>query len=283
MEVEIQIMSGAGNIFSVLDNRKYQFDDEYLQKLAPLICSKSFSKGRTEGLLVVNKPRDSNSDLWVDFFNPDGTTGMMCGNGGRCAVSFALDKGLLSDKPRNVVLEFSNNYYFATLLNNQISLEFPPPIQIQNNISISVEEGISVVGGYVDVGSPHFVINVLNNELTNRSPIKLLDVLSLGRKIRFHPYFEPNGTNVDFYIPIDNKIYLRTYERGVENETGACGTGAISTALISYLNNEIQLPVEIITSSEHTLTVDVKGATPDLFRPILIGETEFLESNIINI
>jgi diaminopimelate epimerase len=282
MEVEVQIMSGAGNIFSVIDNRKYQFDDEYLQKLAPLICSKSFSKGKTEGLLVVNNPKDSNSDFLVNFFNPDGTTGMMCGNGGRCAVSFALDKGLLSNKRQNIVLEFSNNYYSATLIENRISLEFPPPIQIQSNISISVD-GISIVGGYVDVGSPHFVINILNNELTKRSHIKNLDVLSLGKKIRYHPYFEPNGTNIDFYIVMNNKIYLRTYERGVENETGACGTGAISTALISYLNNEIELPVEIITSSEHTLTVDMKGKTPDPFRPILIGETEFLEKNIVNI
>lgn len=282
MEVEVQIMSGAGNIFSVIDNRKYQFDNEYLQKLAPLICSKSFSKRKTEGLLVVNNPKDSNSDFLVNFFNPDGTTGMMCGNGGRCAVSFALDRGLLSSKQQNIVLEFSNNYYFATRLNNQISLEFPPPIQIQNNTSISVE-GISVVGGYVDVSSPHFVINILNNELTKGNHIKYLDVLTLGRKVRYHPYFAPNGTNVDFYIPMDNKIYLRTYERGVENETGACGTGAISTALISYLNNEIELPVEIITSSGHTLIVDVKSETSAFFRPILIGETEFLETNIVNI
>lgn len=282
MEVEVQIMSGAGNIFSVLDNRKYQFDNEHLQKLAPLICSKSFSKGKTEGLLVVNNPKDSNSDFLVNFFNPDGTTGMMCGNGGRCAVSFALDRGLLSSKQQNIVLEFSNNYYFATRLNNQISLEFPPPIHIQNNTSIVVE-GISVVGGYVDVGSPHFVINILNNELTKGNHIKYLDVLSLGKKVRYHPYFEPNGTNVDFYIPVDGKIYLRTYERGVENETGACGTGAISTAIISYMNNEVEFPVEIITSSEHTLIVDTKSKTSDFFRPILIGETEFLETNIVNI
>lgn len=282
MEIEVQIMSGAGNIFSVIDNRKYQFDDEYLQKLAPLICAESFSKGKTEGLLVVNNPKDSNSDFLVNFFNPDGTTGMMCGNGGRCAVSFALDVGLISSEQQNIILEFSNNYYFGTRLNSKISLEFPPPIQIQNNISISVEE-ISIIGGYVDVGSPHFVVNILNNELTQGNDIKYLDVLSLGKKVRYHPYFEPNGTNVDFYVPVNNKIYLRTYERGVENETGACGTGAISTALISYLNNEIEFPVEIITSSEHTLTVDVKGKTPDFFKPILIGETEFLERNIINI
>lgn len=282
MKVEVQIMSGAGNIFSVIDNRKYQFDNESLQNLAPVICSQSFSKGRTEGLLVVNNPKDSNSDFLVSFFNPDGTTGMMCGNGGRCAVSFALDKGLLSRNRHNIVLEFSNNYYSATLINNQISLEFPPPIQIQSNISVTLD-GTSIVGGYVDVGSPHFVVNILNNELTKQTHIKSLDVLGLGKKIRYHPYFKPNGTNVDFYIPRDNKIYLRTYERGVENETGSCGTGAMSTAIISHLNNEIDLPIEIITSSEHILIVDLKGNAPDFSKLVLIGGTEFLEKSIVNI
>ncbi len=282
MEVDVQIMSGAGNIFSVIDNRKYKFNDKFLQRLAPKVCSKSFSKGRTEGLLVVDYPQNLNSDLLVKFFNPDGTTGMMCGNGGRCAVGFALHRGLISNDKQNFILEFSNTFYSAIFINNQISLGFPPPNSIQKNVKIEVE-GKIIEGSYVDVGSPHFVINILSNELTNSVQIKSFDILGLGKKIRYHSYFEPVGTNVDFYIPMEGKIYLRTYERGVENETGACGTGAVSTAIIAYLRNETGLPVQLVTSSEHILVVDLIGEAPNFSKLVLTGETEFLEKNLINI
>lgn len=121
MELEVTVMSGAGNIFSVIDNRKYQLSVDFYSKFASQICRKSLKGKTTEGLLVLeNQISQNDVDVLVRFFNPDGSYGMMCGNGGRCAVLFALNKGFIKNANNQIVLEVWGGKYTAEFINDKI-------------------------------------------------------------------------------------------------------------------------------------------------------------------
>lgn len=278
MEIELKYMTGAGNLFCVVDNSSGNVKIENCPEIAVKLCQ---NKGyETEGLIVVNKGKP---DFSVWFFNPDGSSGMMCGNGGRCAVRFAFDHEFT--KSKTPVFEMAGVMYSAIIHDNGlISLFLPKPVEIKKNIYIDID-GKVLYGDYVNVGSDHFVLDFAENFIDSINAFAGFDIYFYGIGIRRHNFFVPKGTNANFYFCAeDGNIYLRTYERGVEAETGACGTGAVSTALSAVLAGKASFPVHIIPSSGMSLWVDIKGGFPAHIEKIeLKGPAEYYGSNYFNV
>lgn len=277
-------MSGAGNIFAVLEGKHLPSDDSEKSRFAIEYCS----VGRIcEGLLAVYPSLER--DFEVEFYNPDGTKGMMCGNGARCAIVFAARVGLIEPSTGSeVCFTMAGTDYFGQITSAGARVRFPKPKKIEKKIELTISKGV-VIGTYVDVGSDHFVIsfdNIRNRQtisnyyynISHRYIHSLRDVNidfpGFAKDIRFHEFFRPRGVNVNVFSR--NKkglIDLRTYERGVEAETGACGTGAISTAIsIGKFNCE----VGIIPPSGEMLHVRINNDDGDILSCELEGGAVFL-------
>lgn len=244
MKIEIYYMTGAGNYFTVIDNRIKNFDIEMGKKLAPILCSEE-NGFASEGLMFLNN-NNSEFDFTCDYFNPDGSYGMMCGNGGRCVARLA--NKLIGFDKKTIKFFMANNAYTAEFKISNIKLKLPAPVSISEKSQIKIEND-TFDYNYVDLSSDHCVINV--------EDLKSINVDDIGSKIRSHSSFAPNGTNVDFYEMKEGKAHLRTFERGVEKETGSCGTGAIATALIANKNNDINFPIRVVPTSQNELIIDV--------------------------
>ncbi len=272
-------MSGAGNLFTVFDNRNHGFDVPTLKLLAPLLCTTNdFNEFRTEGLIALEE--SETQDFEVKFFNPDGSYGAMCGNGGRCAVSFAKKLNLIKDNAA-VKFEMANDIYEASINDDgTISLTFPPYRKIDDNISLELE-GMSLNVAFVDVGSDHAVIEY--NSMNLQEDFRLFDIDKYGKSVRFHHIFEPAGVNANFYLIESGSVQLRTYERGVEAETGACGTGAIATALVCHLRHGLSFPVKIIPPSRQPLTVEAFFENEKVKKIVLTGGAEVINRKKIEI
>jgi len=273
MIISVYCMSGAGNIFSVIDNRNTRFSIETLQKLTPLLCSESCSQS-TEGCIVMNDG-NANNDFIVDFFNPDGSYGAMCGNGARCAVRFAESLGIITKN--DVVFTMANTQYSARFVGNEIVVNFPPPIDITAEKMVAVNDCV-VQGGYVNVGSDHFIVEMPRDGFSD------IDLENFARPLRYHDDFLPRGVNVNISTFHNMAILIRTYERGVEAETGACGTGAISTALYYALKYQIPSPIKLIPTSGQQLTVGFDRNDDTIFSNVYLqGSAEFLETVSVDV
>jgi len=284
MEINLTYMSGAGNTFTVVDNREYQYPADYWSALAYLLCSSnSYNKFATEGLLILNE--SANHDFEVFFFNPDGSQGMMCGNGGRCAVKFAWLEKFINDKQIDNGIDFNmaGNIYHGEFVGENIRLFFPPPSEIKENVEINFKD-TNYSGTYINVNSDHYCIDYDTiKDVLQVKDFRDFCIDKLALRIRFHNDFQPKGVNVNFF-KVDNRnlIQLRTYERGVEAETGACGTGALSTAITAYKMNLIDLPVTLIPPSSSPLIVDIEFENNSIKTLILEGSAEVkLKSKII--
>ncbi len=290
MLFEVTYMSGAGNIFAVIDNRKYNLEQNLYSSIAKHFCDKRYNRTmQTEGLLVIGDG-DDNSDFKCYYFNPDGTYNMMCGNGGRCALLFAYTYKFISkNRNQTIIFNMLGTNYTGRILEEPsgkafIELNLPPPIEIKKAVSLCIEGNIWNVT-YINLNSDHVVVDVSEIEVLEQIDLNLLDISKYGPLIRYNEMLGPDGCNANFYkVNNDVKIYLRTFERGVEKETGACGTGAISTAITAVLKNQLDFPVTIVPTSQSQLIVDLIGKLPDKVEKIILkGEAEFLGSGKINI
>ncbi|MBU4311540.1 MAG: diaminopimelate epimerase [Candidatus Omnitrophica bacterium] len=210
-------MVGAGNDFVVIDCRSVSCSGCCeLSSLAKNLCQIKTGIG-ADGLLILEKSRKA--DFRMRIFNADGSEAEMCGNGLRCAALYAGKKG-------KVKVETQAGIYEAAITGkDKVRIKMEEPKGLKMNLPLIVN-GRSIKVGYVDTGVPHTVVFVQG--------IEKIDVDSIGRAIRYHKEFKPRGTNADFVEIIDNKnIKMRTYERGVEGETLACGTGAVASAIIA--------------------------------------------------
>jgi len=223
-EIKFTKMSGAGNDFIVIDN--YNKKINLTARQIEAICRRRFSVG-ADGLIMIEKSF-KNYDFYMRFFNNDGKEAEMCGNGGRCAARFAYLK-----KHARKKMEFlaKDGPHKAIITKKNIAkLKMIEPFNMKLKIKLKIKNKI-FTGHYLNTGVPHFVIFVKN--------LEKLDVYNLGREIRFHKFFAPHGTNVNFAQKINDIYFIRTYERGVEAETYACGTGATASAIIiNKLTNE---------------------------------------------
>ncbi|HHL35490.1 MAG TPA: diaminopimelate epimerase [Desulfobulbaceae bacterium] len=241
-------MSGTGNDFIIIDHRRPTIHPEALAEFAALVCRRKFSVG-ADGLILIE---DSETvDFRWRFFNGDGSVAEMCGNGARCAARFAYMHGIA---PARMRFETIAGIIEASVSDINVAIKMTAPKDLQLRQSIEVD-GKPTELHSVDTGVPHAVCFVKD--------VENADVCGLGSRIRHHQAFMPAGTNVNFVGSIDRGLKVRTYERGVEDETLACGTGATAAAIISALTGRTTSPVDIITSGGDTLTIsfDLIGDT----------------------
>lgn len=218
MHIRFSKYQGAGNDFILIDDRELTFpkgDQMFIKKL----CDRRFGIG-ADGLMLLQPSLEK--DFKMLYFNSDGLEGTMCGNGGRCLVAFAKDCGFI-DKSENIIFEAIDGEHAARIIRpGYISLKM---IDVQDITKKST-------GYHVDTGSSHHVEYAKN--LVDK------DVETEGKTIRYSSVYAPRGCNVNFIEAGDNnEIGIRTYERGVENETLACGTGSVASAIVHHFTGHV--------------------------------------------
>ena len=276
-------MSGAGNDFVVIDMNSNPFlilNEKVIQKL----CDRRNGIG-ADGVITISNSVDY--DFEMEYFNADGSTGSLCGNGARCAIKFAESSNRIKNK-KTYFLSNAVSYTGEVLDENLMKFDFNPPAKLKFNFK--VKAGNQLINAcFADTGSPHVVIKIEDvlknpNDLnSNYSEIDKFPVFELGREIRYLKEFSPGGTNVNFIKIVDSKIYIRTYERGVEDETLACGTGATAAAIIAHEIDKIEAPITLITRGFDELTVNFNVENQKIKNLSLIGPAKIIFSGEIEI
>ncbi|MBL8003866.1 MAG: diaminopimelate epimerase [Candidatus Kapabacteria bacterium] len=276
--LQIHKMTGAGNIFTIFDNRESVLTTQEIQSNSHQL-STAFGE-KTEGIMAINSPKEDLTDFDVWFFNSDGSYGAMCGNGSRCAVEFAKSLGIVNEQ-QQIAFTMANSLYSATFTTKGVAVTMPDYIEFTKEVSVRVADKV-YVGSYVNVGSDHFIVHKNQFGISDEE-FWSYDFTEDAKQIRFSPGFEPRGVNVSIYmIGEDNVVQMRTYERGVEAETGACGTGAISVATVVNHFHIVDFPIEIVPTSQQRIWVDYQtDETKNSF--ILEGNALYTESKTIEL
>jgi diaminopimelate epimerase len=238
---------GTGNDFVLIDDRSQTFPVS--KALIASICHRRFGVG-SDGLILLQNAEGY--DFKMVYFNADGGEGSMCGNGGRCVVRFANDLGLFSDSTKFIAVDGEHE---ASVSGDTIRLK------MSNVRGVEQYEEFD----FINTGSPHYITYV--------DHIEEVDVVNIGSEIRYGSVYGPKGgTNVNFVEVIeDNHLSVRTYERGVEDETYSCGTGVTACALSAHLHKGWAGPVTVETIGG-TLEVAYNETAPGEFNDIyLIG------------
>lgn len=237
-------MSGSGNDFILIDNRDGILSGIDLKDLASKVCAHRYSVGG-DGLILIEK--SNVADFKCILYNADGSQAEMSGNGSRCAARFA---NLIGVAKKKMTFETGAGILRAEVDGSCVKVGFPSPLDLKLNIKIDIK-GEILDGHFVNSGVPHLVYVV--------EDLESVDIIKIGRATRYHALFSPAGTNVDFIRLSDrNMIQIRTYERGVEDETLACGTGAVASAIIASLLKGVTPPVTLKTRSGKDLIVHFK-------------------------
>jgi diaminopimelate epimerase len=274
-------MSGAGNDFIVID-KSLNTEIVLTNNLIHWLCHRHNGIG-ADGVILIE---DNNKfDFSMEYFNSDGSTGTLCANGARCAIKYAINSGRISEESTRF---FSNGteYSGERLKDGSIKFNLNQPKKVSKNILIDIF-GYSLPASFADTGSPHVVLDLedLKSTITvekvfNKSLVDF-PVIKFGREIRYDKQFVPGGTNVNFIEVKNEKIHIRTYERGVEGETLACGTGAVASAIIGCIKYGLVPPLTLITIGGDTLKVNFEIKGTDIKKISLTGPaTEVFKGEI---
>jgi diaminopimelate epimerase len=256
MNIVFNKYQGAGNDFIIIDNRKGVFNPDD-SALINRLCDRRFGIGADGLILISNK---ENADFEMKYFNSDGKIGSMCGNGGRCTAHFASKWDIAGKKQKFMAFD---GLHEAEVMNEIVRLQMA-------NVN---EYKIIDDSYFINTGSPHYVV------FTN--DIDKMDVNEEGKKLRWSPNFAPGGTNVNFVEVHDNGLYLRTFERGVEEETLACGTGVTASAIASVLKGHFDTGSVNVRARGGNLKVEFKvenGKVSDIW---LTGPATFVFEGVI--
>jgi len=245
MTLRFEKYQGAGNDFIIIDNRNNILDSANRERIKQ-ICDRRFGVG-ADGLMMLYDHR--NVDFEMKYFNSDGNEGTMCGNGGRCIVMFAKKINLIKHKARFLT---SDGVHTAEITDTIVRLRM-------NDVNTIRKFGESY---FIDTGSPHYV--------TFTDDIDNIDVFNEGRKLRNNQQFEPLGTNVNFVQIQENGLSVRTYERGVENETLSCGTGVVAAAIISVYSGHIDSDNVRVKTRGGILNVSFRTTDKRIFSDIIL-------------
>jgi diaminopimelate epimerase len=244
-------MSGTGNDFIVIDNRQGVVADDEMPSLARRSCRRGLSVG-ADGLVLIED--DPDLDFSWKFFNSDGSVAEMCGNAARCAVRLAFLDGIAG---REISFRTLAGVIRATVNGTTVKVLLTRPRDFTPSLTFELDGGLEVEAGFVNTGVPHAIISVPGEDLAE------MDVADTGRKIRFHPSFAPEGTNANFIsVRTPHTIDVRTYERGVEAETLACGTGAAAAALMTTAWKLTSPPVTVMTRGGDSLVIHPDPSDP---------------------
>jgi diaminopimelate epimerase len=265
-------MNGAGNDFIVIDNRDLSIplDKETIAAL----CDRHRGIG-ADGLLAV-EPARKGADYRFRYYNADGGEAEMCGNGARCFGFYAAHLSEAEEMPTSVTFETIAGTLTADIIDEQVRIAMSDPKNIKLNLSTNIH-GFPHSLHFLNTGVPHVVSFVDDLENT--------DVFSHGRAIRYHEFFAPAGTNANFAkILAPNHISIRTYERGVEGETLACGTGMVACALVHHLLTGAPSPIYVDVVGGDTLTIGFQKNSDGSFSQVtLTGPADFVFEGEIEI
>jgi diaminopimelate epimerase len=253
MKISFTKMHGAGNDFIVIDDRSLQFP----------LDDKAFIQGMTtrregigsDGILLL-QPSDT-ALFRMRFINPDGGEQDMCGNGARCIARYAFDLGVAGEQ---MDIETGAGLVRAEIDGEQVRLDLTEPADQRLDLPTGLEWTVD----FINTGVPHAVAWV--------DDVRALDISTYGPLLRSHDLFQPKGTNANFAgVEADSTLSMRTYERGVEAETLACGTGAAAVAVLAAERGRVKLPVTVHCVGGHDLVINrVRGITT------LLGGAEYV-------
>ncbi len=274
-------MNGAGNDFIIIDqsiNAGFIPGKSIIRKL----CDRKRGIG-ADGVFILNL----NSEKYTaDFYNSDGSEGSLCGNGSRCCIRFLNDN--YPPEENKISLKFRNEVYIGEILSPGIVKFYLRGVKkLKTGFKIKVQNRL-VNAHFADNGSPHVVIDISEIEkIPGRKvfydDIREFPVYEFGREIRYSNDFAPEGTNVNFVSLQDNKYYIRTYERGVENETDACGTGTAASAVVLFALGIKQPPYEFTTKAGDLLIIDFEFKESRIKNLSLTGPADYNFAGSINL
>ncbi len=254
--------SGSGNDFIIIDNRKNIVTHSSLPRFVMNLCKRKMSAG-ADGLILIETSK--NADFKWRFYNSDGSLAEMCGNGARCAARFAFLNKITG---KRMSFETVAGIVNAEIIDEMVKIKLTDPVDFIPDFGLELSSGHTRLGK-INTGVPHVVIHT--DDLDN------IDLVKLGKEIRFHDLFAPAGTNVNFAsIKNKNTIEIRTYERGVEDETLACGTGSVASAMIIAHNRGIKPPLNVITRSGCVLTIHFKEKGGNFHEVYLEGDARII-------
>lgn len=258
-------MSGAGNDFVIVDAAEVTD----AKKLAVRMCDRTNGIG-ADGLLLLDK--SAKSDYRMRIINADGSEAEMCGNGSRCMAAYIV--AYKNPKKPLFSIETIAGEILAKAKGETAHVRLSNPKDYRADVPLEIS-GRQIHANYIDTGVPHAVIFV--------SGLSDIDVNTIGRAVRFHPAFQPRGTNVNFVEQINaGLVAARTYERGVEGETKACGTGSVASAIVAYLKsnpgniNVTKGEMATRTKSGEILHITFDKNNDEFFNVWLKGSAKFI-------
>jgi diaminopimelate epimerase len=269
-EIEFYKMSGAGNDFILVDNREGAFPFTDAGSAAARLCRRGLSVG-ADGLILIEKPDREGIDFTWRFYNADGSDASMCGNGARCAARLSFMLGISGS---SVSFRTGAGIVRGQVLESgrvTVGMTDPRGASLDRELRVG---GATIAYDYIDTGVPHVVITV--------DDVDRVDLRDLGPKIRHHEALGPEGANVNV-IDLSKKgtVRIRTYERGVEAETMACGTGAVAAAATAFLKRGVEPPVTLIPTSGVALVVGFRGGET-ITDVTLEGDARVIYRGILN-
>jgi diaminopimelate epimerase len=259
MPITFYKMNGSGNDFIIIDNRENIVDKSSITNFVKKLCQRKFSIG-SDGLIFIEP--STRVDFKWRFYNADGSEADMCGNGARCISRLANRLGICGE---HLKFETRIGMIEAIVKGSRVQISMPLPSHLKLDEEIDGIPNLS----RINTGVPHAIVIVDDLENT--------PVVRTGALIRNHRAFMPEGTNVNFMRPVDiNQAAIRTYERGVEDETYSCGTGAVACALIGAIKFGMQSPVTIQTYGGENLKIFFKKDDMTFSEIYLEGQTQLI-------
>jgi len=254
-------LSGSGNDFVLIDDRLRKLGPNF-PRLVPELCARRTGIG-ADGVLVL-EPAEG-YDFRMRYFNADGGEVEFCGNGARCSAYMARRLGLAGD---SMCFLAGDGPHRAEVSGNGVKLSMSDPKDISLSFLLEVE-GRGYAASFADTGVPHVVVQV--------GDVESFDVVGVGSRIRHHQCYQPRGTNANFIEILDGaSLKIRTYERGVEDETLACGTGCTAAAVVSALRGLVRPPVACLTRGGEVLTVHFEIQDQKVSRVYLEGQVRLV-------
>jgi len=234
-------MSGTGNDFIIIDHRQPFLVEADLPNFVRAVCRRKFSAG-ADGLILIED--SASADFSWKFFNGDGSVAEMCGNGARCAARYAHAKNIA---PADMRFRTLAGEIEAKVIGEAVKIRMTPPTDILLEHVLDIG-GIEKIIHSINTGVPHVILFM--------DDVSTAPVFEWGSVIRHHEFFQPAGTNVNFVQHTgESSLHVRTYERGVEAETMACGTGAVASAIIGGILGYVKPPVKVRTSGNEQLII----------------------------
>ncbi len=267
MQLSFSKYSGCGNDFILFNNLAGQFPAQD-SNLIRRICHRQLGIG-ADGIILLEKAQKG--DFRMRIFNSDGTEAEMCGNGLRCLMQFIREQGY---KDNEYSIQTMHRQLRVKLKNDQVEMEMGSPSNVSWDVPVEISNKKYRVD-YLDTGVPHAILFV--------EDVARINVNKEGSEFRYHSAFSPKGANMNFVELDGNRLKLRTYERGVEQETLACGTGAAAAVIAAVKKHQLKLPVQVEFRSGDTVEVDFKEKNGRIEEVIQTGPANKIFHGVIDI